>query len=96
MSWLSEKIKRAKRDGISVSKTWKNDEVNRIAKWIARLFTGGTLFACANCNGEWNVYGKVRRTSIGYVRRDRKHRYLSSLIECPYCGRGTVRPKGDG
>lgn len=94
MSWLSKKINKAKEDGISVSKTWNGDHVNRIARAVVRIFTGRKLFICLSCRGEWNQEGKVRDTPMGYVKQDEHSQSLSSAIICPYCDRGCVRPKG--
>ena len=94
MSWLSKKVDQAKRDGVSVSKAWGTDTINRIARAVARTFTGSTLFICNTCHGKWNQPGKVRNTPIGWVKQDTKNSFLSSAVVCPYCERGSVRPKG--
>ncbi len=94
MSWFSKKVDESLDEGISVSKTWKGDHVTRAARAVARFFGRGTLFICSNCNGEWNVYGKIIKTIIGYTKKGKPPDSFNSLIMCPYCDRDNVRPKG--
>ena len=91
MSWLSKKVDKAKKDGISISKTWKNDGVNKITRWVTRVVGRGTLFICENCHGEWNVYGPI--TYLPGVAQKVKNG-IYHRITCPYCDGFSVRPKG--